>query len=148
MRIVEAFLSGPGLTRDYVAAGGRPAAAHEIAARAQDGEPLANACLERYEDRLARAVASVINLLDPDVIVVGGGLSNLERLYTAVPRRWDRFVFSDRVATRFVPAAHGDSSGVRGAAWLCARNLAGGSAPRCASLRCAGGRSHRASAGR
>jgi fructokinase len=115
---IETFLSGPGLTRDYVADGGRPAPAREIAARAQDGEPLAIACLERYEDRLARAVASVINLLDPDVIVVGGGLSNLERLYTAVPRRWDRFVFSDRVATRFVPAAHGDSSGVRGAAWL------------------------------
>jgi fructokinase len=115
---IETFLSGPGLTRDYVAVGGRPAPAREIAARAQDGEPLAIACLERYEDRLARAVASVINLLDPDVIVVGGGLSNLERLYTAVPRRWDRFVFSDRVTTRFVPAAHGDSSGVRGAAWL------------------------------
>jgi fructokinase len=115
---IETFLSGPGLTRDYVAAGGSSAPAREIAARAQGGEPLAIACLERYEDRMARALASVINLIDPDVIVLGGGLSNLERLYTAVPRRWDRFVFSDHVATRLVPAAHGDSSGVRGAAWL------------------------------
>ena len=76
------------------------------------------ACLARYEDRLARALASVINLLDPDVIVLGGGLSNLDRLYTTVPARWGAYVFSDRVNTRLVRAAHGDSSGVRGAAWL------------------------------
>ena len=78
----------------------------------------AEACLERYEDRMARSLASVINLLDPDVIVLGGGLSNIERLYTSVPSRWSRYVFSDHVATRLVRALHGDSSGVRGAAWL------------------------------
>ena len=74
--------------------------------------------LERYEDRMARALASVINLLDPDVIVLGGGMSNAGRLYENVPRLWARFVFSDRVRTRLVPPLHGDSSGVRGAAWL------------------------------
>ncbi len=67
---------------------------------------------------MARALASVINLLDPDVIVLGGGLSNLERLYSNVPRLWGPYVFSDRVETRLVPPCHGDSSGVRGAAWL------------------------------
>ena len=85
--------------------------AREIVAR--DGE-----ALDRYIQRLARALAGVINLLDPDVIVLGGGMSNVERLYTEVPRRWARYVFSDHVATRLVRNAHGDSSGVRGAAWL------------------------------
>ena len=82
---IETFLSGPGLSRDYAAAGGSPATAREIAARAKLSEPLALACWERYEDRMARALASVINILDPDVIVVGGGLSNYERLYASVP---------------------------------------------------------------
>ena len=74
--------------------------------------------LERYHDRLARALAGVINILDPDAIVLGGGLSNLQSLYTEVPKRWGRYVFSDRVDTKLLPPAHGDSSGVRGAAWL------------------------------
>ena len=92
--------------------------AEEITARAAAGEALALATLARYEERMARALASVINLLDPDVIVLGGGLSNIERLYDRVPRLWAPHVFSDRVTTRLVRAVHGDSSGVRGAAWL------------------------------
>lgn len=116
---IETFLSGPGLIADYRAGGGRedldvPA----IADAAAGGEPLAEAALMRYEDRLARSLATVINLLDPDVIVLGGGLSNLDRLYRSVPGLWGRWVFSDRVDTRLVPPRHGDSSGVRGAAWL------------------------------
>jgi fructokinase len=79
---------------------------------------LADAALGRYEDRMARALGSVINLIDPDVIVLGGGLSNIDRLYDRVPRLWSRFIFSDHVVTRLVRAKHGDSSGVRGAAWL------------------------------
>ena len=115
---IETFLSGPGLARDYEAAGGVPLPAVDIARRAAAGEPLALACVARYEERLARALASVINVLDPDAIVLGGGLSNIDRLYTAVPTLWAPHVFSDRIRTRLVRAAHGDSSGVRGAAWL------------------------------
>jgi fructokinase len=115
---IETFLSGPALTRDYAASSGAPIAAAEIAARAAAGEPLAGAVLERYAERLSRALGSVINLLDPDVIVLGGGLSNLDRLYERVPQLWSAYVFSDRVDTRLVRALHGDSSGVRGAAWL------------------------------
>jgi fructokinase len=115
---IETFLSGPGLARDYREPGAGNVSALDIAARAEKGEPQALACLDRYEDRMARALASVINVLDPDVIVLGGGLSNVDRLYQAVPRRWGPFVFSDRVDTRLARAAHGDSSGVRGAAWL------------------------------
>jgi len=111
---VETFLSGPGLARDY----GAVITAEEIAARAASGQPLALAALQRYEERLARALAAVVNILDPDVIVLGGGLSNVDRLYESVPRLWTPHVFSDRVATRLVRAKHGDSSGVRGAAWL------------------------------
>jgi len=118
---IETFLSGTGLARDYAEPGSSPISALEIATRSQAGEPRALACLDRYEDRIARALAAVINLLDPDVIVLGGGLSNIERLYTSVPERWGSFVFSDRVDTRLVRAAHGDSSGVRGAAWLWGR---------------------------
>lgn len=121
---IETFLSGPGLERDYREPGAGNVSALDIAARAEKGEPQALACLDRYEDRMARALASVINVLDPDVIVLGGGLSNVDRLYHAVPRRWGPFVFSDRVDTRLVRAAHGDSSGVRGAAWLWGRGLA------------------------
>ena len=86
--------------------------------RAADGEGAAEASLARYEDRMARALAGVINILDPEVIVLGGGLSRVERLYRNVPRLWPRYVFSDVVRTRLVPPFHGDSSGVRGAAWL------------------------------
>jgi fructokinase len=115
---IETFLSGPGLARDYAPSGVPSATAEEIAARAAAGETRAGASLARYEERLARALASVINLLDPDVIVLGGGLSNIDRLYDHVPALWAPHVFSDRVSTRLVRAVHGDSSGVRGAAWL------------------------------
>ncbi len=115
---IETFLSGPGLTADFERATGQRLRPPEIVARADAGDLAAVLCLERYEDRFARALAGVINLLDPDVIVLGGGLSNVERLYAAVPARWPAFVFSDVIATRLVKAVHGDSSGVRGAAWL------------------------------
>ena len=115
---IETFLSGPALARDYAESGGPNVTAQEIADRAAAGDALAAAALARYEDRMARALASVINLLDPDVIVLGGGLSNIERLYERVPRLWGAHIFSDHVATRLVRAMHGDSSGVRGAAWL------------------------------
>ncbi|HEV2676811.1 MAG TPA: ROK family protein [Aliidongia sp.] len=114
----ELFLSGPGLAADHRATAGENLATHEIAARAETGDAPARATLDRYVDRLARGLAGVINLVDPDVIVLGGGLSNLTMLYEAVPARWARYVFSDVVTTRLVPPHHGDSSGVRGAAWL------------------------------
>ena len=115
---IELFLSGPGLTRDYAESGGGSATAAEIASRAASGDAIAEACLGRYEDRLARALAGVINILDPDVIVLGGGMSNVDRLLANVPAIWSAHIFSDAVATRLVRAVHGDSSGVRGAAWL------------------------------
>jgi fructokinase len=114
---IESFLSGPGLALDYASADASVDAA-EIARRAALAEPIAMACLDRYEERMARALASVINVIDPDVIVLGGGLSNIDRLYEHVPRLWGAHVFSDRVVTRLERAKHGDSSGVRGAAWL------------------------------
>lgn len=114
---IETFLSGPGMSRDFIAIGGPDLPASEIAARAPH-DPLAQACLDRYERRFARAIASVINIVDPDVIVVGGGLSNIERLYDRVPQLWGRHIFSDSVTTRLMRARHGDASGVRGAAWL------------------------------
>ena len=115
---VETFLSGPGVTRDHRDATGEELDAMTIAARAADGDAACEATLARYEERLARALATVVNLLDPDVVVLGGGLSNLSRLYAAVPGRWGSWVFSDRVDTALRPPKHGDSSGVRGAAWL------------------------------
>ena len=114
---IETYLSGPGLARDY--AGGRSAlSAEQIVQRVATGEPAAEACLTRYEDRMARCLAGVINILDPEVIVLGGGLSGIARLYRNVPRLWGRYVFSDVVRTRLLPPVHGDSSGVRGAARL------------------------------
>jgi fructokinase len=115
---IETFLSGPGLERDYSAHAGERRPGPDIADAAARGEAVAEAALGRYEERMARALASVINVLDPDVIVLGGGLSAIGRLYESVPRLWGRFVFSDRVATPLVPPRHGDASGVRGAAWL------------------------------
>ena len=115
---IETWLSGPALSRDYAADGEEPMSAMDIAALAIGGEPRAAAALARYERRFARAIGTIINVLDPDVIVLGGGLSNIERLYENVPRLWSPFVFSDRVDTRLVRAMHGDASGVRGAAWL------------------------------
>lgn len=115
---IETFLSGPGLARDYHAAGGDAIDAAAIADAAEGGEALAGAAIERYEERLARALGSVINVIDPGAIVLGGGLSNVKRLYANVPRRWSAYVFSDRVDTPLLPPRHGDSSGARGAAWL------------------------------
>ncbi len=115
---IETWLSGPALARDYGTTTGGTADAEAIAVRAADGEPAAIAALERYESRMARALASIINVIDPDVIVLGGGLSRIGRLYANVPALWGPYVFSDAVVTRLVPAMHGDASGVRGAAWL------------------------------
>jgi fructokinase len=115
---IETFLSGPGLSRDHHRITGQELDAAAIAARACGGDPAAVATLERYEKRLARALASIVNVIDPEVIVLGGGLSNIDRFYASVPTLWPEFIFSDRVATRLVKAKYGDSSGVRGAAWL------------------------------
>ena len=115
---IETFLSGPGLARDHARVAGEPLEAPAIVARAGAGDAAAEASLARYEARMARALASLVNVLDPEVIVLGGGLSNLARLYDAVPRLWGASVFSDRVDTRLLPPVHGDTSGVRGAAWL------------------------------
>jgi fructokinase len=110
---IESFLSGPALAR---AAGVEDAAI--LSALAGAGDEGAAAALERYEDRLARALAMVINLLDPEIIVLGGGLGQMARLYERVPRIWGPYVFSDTVATRLAPPLWGEASGVRGAAWL------------------------------
>jgi fructokinase len=115
---IETFLSGPGLAADHRRYGGSPLSAPEIAAGARAGQADCRATLARYVERLARALGSVINLLDPDAIVLGGGLSSLAVLYKEVPRIWGRYVFSDTVVTRLLPPRHGDASGVRGAAWL------------------------------
>jgi fructokinase len=115
---IETWLSGPGLAADHRRVTGAVAASTDIVAGVAAGDPACEATLVRYEERLARALAHVVNILDPDVIVLGGGLSNMDRLYRNVPLQWGAFVFSDRVDTRLVRHAHGDSSGVRGAAWL------------------------------
>ena len=115
---VETYLSGPGLAADHLRMAGAALSPAEIVAGAVAGDAVCSATLARYADRLARALAGVINLLDPDVIVLGGGLSNIDALYDEVPSRWLPHVFSDAVSTRLVRAAYGDSSGVRGAAWL------------------------------
>ena len=114
----ETLLSGPGLSADHVRHGGAALDARALVAAAFGGDAAARASFERYADRLARAFAQVINLLDPSAIVLGGGLSNIGALYDEVPRRWIRHVFSDTVTTPLLRAQHGDSSGVRGAAWL------------------------------
>ena len=115
---IEDWCSGLALARDHSQTTGATLSGEAIVAAAEAGDPACSATLARYEDRLARALASVVNLLDPDVIVLGGGLSRIARLYETVPILWTRWVFSDRVVTRLVQARHGDSSGVRGAAWL------------------------------
>jgi fructokinase len=115
---IETFLSGPGLSADYLRRGGSAASADAVVARAEAGDVLAAAAVEAWEHRLARSLASVINIVDPDVIVAGGGLSNITRLYDGVPALWQQWVFSDLVSTRLVRARYGDASGVRGAAWL------------------------------
>ncbi len=115
---VETFLSGPGLALDHCNAGGRNVPASEVVRLAAEGDARAEATLQRYEKRLARALAHVVNILDPHAIVLGGGLSNIERLYAHVPRLWSAWIFSDHVATRLLRNRHGDSGGVRGAACL------------------------------
>ncbi len=115
---IETFLSGPGLRRDHREHTGEDLPADVIAAGAAAGNAACEESLLRYESRMARALASVINVVDPDAIVLGGGMSRLARLYANVPPRWADYVFSDRVETRLLPPAFGDASGVRGAAWL------------------------------
>ena len=115
---IETWLSGPGLSRDYLEKSGKALDAKQIVEYASAGHKVAELCLQRYEDRMARGLAHVVNILDPDVIVLGGGMGNLERLYVNVPKQWGKYVFSDRVDTVLVPPKFGDSSGVRGAAWL------------------------------
>ena len=114
----ETWISGTGFKNDYRRVTGEETSTHDIIAAAKQGEPRAVAALARYTDRLARALAVVINQLDPDAIVLGGGMSNIASLYEDVPRLWQQYIFSDSVATQLLPPRFGDSSGVRGAAWL------------------------------
>jgi fructokinase len=115
---IETFLSGPGLAADHRRHGGAALDGPGIADGAAAGDVQCRATLDRYAERLARALAGVINILDPDAIVLGGGLSSLRHLYDEVPRHWAGHIISDTIATRLLPPVHGDSSGVRGAAWL------------------------------
>ncbi len=117
---IETFLSGPALARDQ----GGDRTGPEIVAAAEAGDAAARATLDRYAERLARALAGVINIVDPEAIVLGGGLSGIAMLYERVPALWGRFIFSDTVETRLLAPKHGDSSGVRGAAWLWPREEA------------------------
>ena len=122
---VETFLSGPAFERDHVLLSGARRSSQDIVRAAAPGDPYAIQTLERYQNRLARALAAVINLLDPDAIVLGGGMSNLPDLASAVSAALPRYVFSDTVLTKVVLNVHGDSSGVRGAAWLWPPDAAG-----------------------
>ncbi|HEY4999799.1 MAG TPA: ROK family protein, partial [Usitatibacter sp.] len=115
---IETYLSGEGLSADHAQRTGERLTAARIAEGAVAGDPQCDASLDRYEGRLARCLAGIINVLDPDAIVLGGGLSKIARLYENVPRRWGEHVFSDDVRTRLLPPEHGDSSGVLGAARL------------------------------
>lgn len=115
---IETFLSGPGLSKDHAARTGETLTPDKINARAEDGDSKATFTMDRYVDRFARASASVINVVDPTAIVLGGGLSQMSRLYRDVPKLWPKYVFSDSVATQLKRPRHGPSSGVRGAAWL------------------------------
>ncbi|WP_303785784.1 ROK family protein [Azovibrio restrictus] len=115
---IETWLSGPALAADHARHTGRSLSPEAIVAGAEAGDADCGASLARYEARLARALAGVINIFDPEVIVLGGGLSRIDRLYQRVPECWGEHVFSDTVCTRLCPPRHGDSSGVRGAAWL------------------------------
>ncbi|WP_328702894.1 ROK family protein [Arenibaculum pallidiluteum] len=115
---IELFVSGPGFEADHTRHTGEALASSEIVSRAEAGEVGAAASLGRYVDRLARALTGVVNILDPDVIVLGGGMSNIARLYAELPGLMNRYCFSDGIDTPVLQARHGDSSGVRGAAWL------------------------------
>lgn len=115
---IERFVSGPALAADHERATGVRHEPSELAQRAESGDHACESTLRRFELRLARALAHVVNLLDPDVIVVGGGLSRIDRIYRTVPALWGEFVYSGTVETKLLRAAHGDASGVRGAAML------------------------------
>lgn len=115
---IETYLSGPGFAREFERHTGKQLSAPEIIHLAEQGNEQAEQVLQIYEDRMARALASVINIIDPHIIVLGGGMSNIQRLYENVPRIWGRYIFSDTVHTKLLANVHGDSSGVRGAAWL------------------------------
>jgi fructokinase len=115
---IETFLCGAALARDYRSRTGKDLTAKEIALAADSGDGPAGECLVLYQDRLARGLATIINVFDPDVIVLGGGLSNIVQLYAGLPALVGSYAFSDGVDTAIKRAAHGDSSGVRGAAWL------------------------------
>lgn len=115
---IETWLSGPGLSVTYQHLTGKCLTAKAIVALAEQGDIAAEQLLQAYEERLAKSLAQLINILDPHVIVLGGGMSNIQRLYSNVPRYWKKYVFSDQISTRLVPPHYGDSSGVRGAAWL------------------------------
>ena len=115
---IETFLSGPGMLNRYQLAGGIDESVEELVSKADNGNLSAQQFMSQYEQWLAKSLASVINILDPDVIVLAGGLSNIQRLYHNVPEYWQQYIFSDQVNTQLVQAKHGDSSGVRGAAWL------------------------------
>lgn len=115
---MEVFVSGKAFEADFAQASGRTLAAPEIVAEAHDGRPEAAEALKRYVSRLGRGLAAICDVVDPDVVVLGGGMSNVEALYTRLPGAVAAHVFSDSFTTRFVRAKHGDSSGVRGAAWL------------------------------
>ena len=115
---IETFLSGPGLSKDHLLTTNNLLTAQQVENLALQGDQQAEQTMQRYEKRLAKSLAHVINIIDPDIIVLGGGLSNLNRLYRNIPNIWGNYVFSDHVATHLAKAKHGDSSGVRGAAWL------------------------------
>lgn len=115
---IETYLSGPALQKDHEEVSGQSLPTEQIVERSLAGDAICMATLDRYVDRLARALSTVINIVDPEIIVLGGGLSNIAYLYTETPKRWGESIFSDTVRTRLVQAQHGDSSGVRGAAWL------------------------------
>lgn len=115
---IETWLSGTGFEKEYQQVSGVTRKAAEVVSLAEQGDALAEQLLQAYEERMAKSLAHIINILDPDVIVLGGGMSNIQRLYANVPARWEKYVFSDQVATRLLAPRYGDSSGVRGAAWL------------------------------
>ncbi len=112
------WVSGTGIALDYEKATGTRRTTQEIVREFEAGDPQAAAAVERFEDRLARGLAQVINILDPDVIVIGGGVSSVKHIYEAVPKKLPEYVFGGEVSTPIVQAKFGDSSGVRGAAWL------------------------------
>ena len=115
---IETFLSGPGLMADHKSHNKVSLTPPAIISAASKGNTNAKATINRYHDRLARALSGVINIIDPDIIVLGGGLSNIESLYYTIPRLWQKWIFSDECVTKLLKNHHGDSSGVRGAAWM------------------------------